>query len=96
MVEPYQGVGYAVFSYNLMADIYNNGRAERKNLQQIASDIDASYPWDERCGWRYKEWLRARREFFEEQGVSVFSWARRLSNLYPLACVNRSSNRMAN
>ena len=31
-----------------------------------------------------------------EQGVSVFLWARRLNIFYPLACVNRSSNMMAN
>lgn len=69
MVEPYEGVGFAVYSYNLMTDVYNDGRADRKDLEQIASDIDASYPWDERYGWRYKEWLRARREFFEDHGL---------------------------
>jgi len=31
-----------------------------------------------------------------ELGVSGFSWARQLSNAYPLACVNRSPNMMAN
>ena len=69
MVEPYEGVGFAVYSYNLMTETYNNGRAEGKNLEQIASDIDANYPWDERSGWRYKQWLRARREFFEQHDL---------------------------
>lgn len=69
MAEPYEGVGFAVYSYNLMAEIYNEGRTERKNLAKIAAEIDAAYPWDTRYGWRYKEWLRARREFFEEHNL---------------------------
>lgn len=67
MPKLYKGVGYGVVAYQIMSEIYEKGRAQGKSPEQIAANIDASYPWENRGrSHRYRRWLDARREFFEQ------------------------------
>ncbi|NYT79245.1 hypothetical protein H0A71_19890 [Alcaligenaceae bacterium] len=69
MAEPYEGVGFAVIAYRVINKVYDECRAERQTPEQIAAAIDASYPWQFRMGHCYRQWLRARREFFEQHNL---------------------------
>lgn len=67
MSNLYKGVGYGVVAYQIMQEIYEQSVREGKGPEEIAAAIDAAYPWKNRGrSHRYRRWLDARREFFEQ------------------------------
>lgn len=66
MAEPFGGSGYAATAYALMQHTYVAAVSEGKSPREIVLAIQNAYPWKVRNGWKYRSWLRARREFFEK------------------------------
>lgn len=68
--RPYKGVGYGVVAYQIMQEIYERCSKEGMSPDEIAAEIDGAYPWENRGkSHRYRRWLDARREFFEQHGL---------------------------
>lgn len=81
--EPYEGIGFAAYSFQIMEKVYREGKQQNKTPHEISLDIKNAYPWDSRTGWRYKRWLETRRDFFAEYGLP--SLYKRRSSIKELA-----------
>lgn len=66
MAEPFGDAGYAATAYALMQRTFDAAMSEGKSPREIVLAIQDAYPWKERNGWKYRAWLRARREFFQK------------------------------
>jgi hypothetical protein len=45
--------------------------AEEYTDLDIGKTIDDNYPFGKRCGWPYKAWLNARRDFFRKHNIQL-------------------------
>lgn len=70
MAELHNGIGYAIQAYLVMQKTYDNQLAKGAAPAEIVAAIDAGYPWERRgTSHRYRRWLDARREFFEDYNL---------------------------
>ena len=69
MPQPYEGAGYAAAAYAIMQRVYDAALAQGATKREIVVAIQIAYPWEHRNGWRYRAWLRARREFFTKHSL---------------------------
>ncbi len=74
MAKPFDGVGYAASAYAIMQGVYDAAIADGKDDHTIVLEIQAAYPWEQRRGWRYRAWLRARQEFFQKHNLPGLRW----------------------
>lgn len=80
MAELHNGVGYAIQAYLVMREIYEKERSNGASAEEIVAAIDAAYPWEKKgTSHRYRRWLDARREFFEDYDLPGLRPIERLS-----------------
>lgn len=67
--KPFQGVGYKATAFAIMQRVYDEGMAAGKSPEEISREITNAYPWVVRAGWRYKQWIVVRKQFFTEKNL---------------------------